>query len=103
MHQGCAADRTGDGVPRAGGLRFFASTAAPLLAPVRIRATMEPDNKELPMVASAFAAPEPLTADPWPSLPLDEWQDTCATLHLWTQVIGKIRLAQTPWLNHSWH
>ena len=31
------------------------------------------------------------------------WKDTCETLHLWTQVIGKVRLALTPWLNHSWH
>ncbi|HXI77665.1 MAG TPA: DUF5996 family protein [Steroidobacteraceae bacterium] len=46
-------------------------------------------------------------ADPlspqWPELPYDAWQDTRATLHLWTQVVGKIRLQQTPWLNHSWH
>ena len=40
---------------------------------------------------------------PWPDLPYAAWQDTCTTLHLWTQVIGKIRLAYTPWLNHSWH
>jgi len=39
----------------------------------------------------------------WPSLPLEAWSDTCATLHLWTQVVGKIRLAQTAWTNHSWH
>ena len=39
----------------------------------------------------------------WPALPYSEWKDTCTTLHLWTQVIGKIRLASTPWLNHSWH
>ena len=39
----------------------------------------------------------------WPELPYAAWQDTCATLHLWTQIVGKIRLAQTPWLNHSWH
>ena len=39
----------------------------------------------------------------WPSLPLDAWQDTCATLHMWTQIIGKVRLVQTPWTNHSWH
>lgn len=39
----------------------------------------------------------------WPSLPLDAWQDTYATLHLWTQIVGKIRLARTPWINHSWH
>ena len=39
----------------------------------------------------------------WPALPYDEWRDTCTTLHLWSQVIGKIRLATTPWLNHGWH
>jgi Family of unknown function (DUF5996) len=39
----------------------------------------------------------------WPALPYDAWKDTCATLHLWTQIVGKIRLAQTPWVNHSWH
>ncbi|MGH7030374.1 MAG: DUF5996 family protein, partial [Stellaceae bacterium] len=40
--------------------------------------------------------------DQWPSLPFAEWRDTCATLHLWTQVIGKIRLAQAPLINHWW-
>ena len=39
----------------------------------------------------------------WPSLPFAEWKDTCATLHMWTQIVGKIRLALTPWTNHSWH
>jgi hypothetical protein len=39
----------------------------------------------------------------WPELPYAAWKDTCETLHLWTQVIGKVRLALTPWLNHSWH
>lgn len=38
----------------------------------------------------------------WPSLPFAEWRDTCATLHLWTQVVGKIRLAQAPLINHWW-
>src|SRR6187401_1107753 len=42
-------------------------------------------------------------ADRWPELPLAAWRDTRDTLHLWTQVVGKIRLALTPWLNHSWH
>jgi Family of unknown function (DUF5996) len=41
--------------------------------------------------------------EPWPSLDLDAWKDTCATLHLWTQIVGKVRLAQSPWVNHSWH
>src|SRR5262245_48699626 len=39
----------------------------------------------------------------WPSLPVAEWQDTYATLHMWTQIVGKVRLVQTPWVNHSWH
>jgi hypothetical protein len=41
-------------------------------------------------------------AEEWPSLPLSEWRETCATLHLWTQVIGKIRLKQAPLINHWW-
>ena len=41
--------------------------------------------------------------DLWPSLPpAAEWEDTRDTLHMWTQIVGKIRLAQTPWINHSW-
>lgn len=39
----------------------------------------------------------------WPDLPYPSWKDTCSTLHLWTQIVGKIRLVQTPWINHSWH
>lgn len=42
-------------------------------------------------------------ASPWPDLPYPNWKDTCATLQLFSQVVGKIRLALTPWLNHSWH
>jgi hypothetical protein len=38
----------------------------------------------------------------WPALPFDEWKDTCATLHLWTQIVGKIRLACAPLVNHYW-
>ena len=38
----------------------------------------------------------------WPELPIAEWADTCATLHLWTQVVGKIRLAHAPLVNHWW-
>src|SRR5215208_6132067 len=51
--------------------------------------------------------PAPRRADmagnSWPDLPLDAWRDTYATLHMWLQIVGKIRLVQTPWLNHSWH
>ena len=38
----------------------------------------------------------------WPSLPFAEWRETCATLHMWTQIIGKIRLARAPPVNHWW-
>jgi hypothetical protein len=41
--------------------------------------------------------------DAWPELPYAAWKETCATLQLWTQIVGKIRLARAPWLNHSWH
>src|SRR5947209_14551135 len=41
--------------------------------------------------------------DAWPALPLDAWQDTYATLHRWTQIVGKVRLTRMPWINHSWH
>src|SRR6267154_2597590 len=40
---------------------------------------------------------------PWPELPYAAWRDSYETLHLWTQIVGKIRLKRTPWLNHSWH
>src|SRR5207247_3622652 len=43
------------------------------------------------------------TSDAWPSLPFTEWQDTATTLHMWTQIVGKIRLTLSPWTNHSWH
>jgi hypothetical protein len=39
----------------------------------------------------------------WPELRYAAWKDTAATLQLWTQIVGKLRLALTPWLNHSWH
>lgn len=39
----------------------------------------------------------------WPALPYSEWAATSTALHLWSQIIGKYRLARTPWLNHSWH
>lgn len=39
----------------------------------------------------------------WPALPLEKWTDTCATLHMWTQIVGKVRLAQTPLINHWWN
>ena len=39
----------------------------------------------------------------WPSLLLEEWSETFATLHMWLQIVGKMRLTQSPWINHAWH
>ncbi len=48
-------------------------------------------------------APQHLNGkEPWPPLPLEEWQDTYATLHMWMQVVGKIRLKLSPMTNHWW-
>ena len=44
-----------------------------------------------------------LAFESWPNLPLTAWTETYATLHLWTQIVGKIRLSRSPWTNHSWH
>jgi hypothetical protein len=38
----------------------------------------------------------------WPDLPFSEWRETCETLHMWTQIVGKVRLAQAPMINHWW-
>jgi Family of unknown function (DUF5996) len=45
---------------------------------------------------------EKVTLDPWPELPLESWKDTYATLHMWTQIVGKVRLARCPRINHWW-
>lgn len=47
-----------------------------------------------------FVADQP---ECWPDLPLDSWKDTCATLHMWTQIVGKVRLRFTPLVNHWWN
>jgi Family of unknown function (DUF5996) len=39
----------------------------------------------------------------WPALPLEAWRDTCETLHMWTQIVGKVRLVLSPFENHWWH
>ena len=39
----------------------------------------------------------------WPAIPYEEWRETCSALHLYAQMVGKYRLARTPWVNHSWH
>ena len=49
------------------------------------------------------ASQNPSSQSRWPDLATPAWRGTYGTLHLWTQIIGKIRLTRTPWLNHSWH
>ena len=39
----------------------------------------------------------------WPDIPFGPWKDTCTTFHRWVQIVGKYRLARSPWVNHSWH
>jgi hypothetical protein len=41
--------------------------------------------------------------DRWPALPYGAWADTAETLHLWTQIVGKVRMESLPWQNHAWH
>lgn len=41
--------------------------------------------------------------DTWPNIPYAQWRETCGALHLYAQIVGKYRLARTPWINHSWH
>jgi hypothetical protein len=45
----------------------------------------------------------PFSEIPWPKLDYTSWKDTLVTLQLWTQVVGKVRMTLTPWLNHGWH
>jgi hypothetical protein len=46
---------------------------------------------------------ERTAADTWPKIDYRAWKETELTLHLWSQIVGKVRLVQTPWINHSWH
>ena len=39
----------------------------------------------------------------WPEIPFATWHETCSALHLYSQIVGKYRLARAPWINHSWH
>lgn len=63
----------------------------------------DPDlSHELPGGAARRPPSAPSLDEPWPPLPLEEWADTYATLHMMTQVVGKIRLACAPMVNHWW-
>jgi hypothetical protein len=47
--------------------------------------------------------PPNTSSEVWPALPQSEWSDTCATLQLWMQIVGKVRMALTPAINHTWN
>ena len=54
-------------------------------------------------MAKARLAPSADSSESWPEIRLADWKDTCATLHMWTQIVGKIRLELTPRVNHWWN
>lgn len=75
----------------------------------------EPAHRMLTNTPGATGTPDPesrfhmtelekraASAEAWPDLPLKTWLKTCETLHMWTQIVGKIQLAQTPLINHWW-
>lgn len=47
--------------------------------------------------------PNKETRNYWPELTFENYKDTLSTVHLWSQIVGKIRLKKSPWINHSWH
>ncbi len=59
--------------------------------------SLSPDRRGIDVAISDHTR-----TDHWPALPFAKWQDTCATLHMWTQVVGKVRLALAPMVNHWW-
>ncbi len=61
------------------------------------------DTSRVSQVGTLSTTCLPMPHPDWPALPLSNWRDTYATLHRWTQIVGKIRLARMPWINHSWH
>src|SRR5215472_11775748 len=54
-------------------------------------------------MSDSFPSAVPAGSAAWPALPLDAWQDTYSTLHMWTQIVGKIRKTFTPLINHWWN
>ncbi|HSZ56366.1 MAG TPA: DUF5996 family protein [Tepidisphaeraceae bacterium] len=55
------------------------------------------------MATPSQASPQSDSKDPWPALPLEAWRQTHATLHMWSQIVGKVQLALTPLINHWWN
>ncbi|HEU0004265.1 MAG TPA: DUF5996 family protein [Ktedonobacteraceae bacterium] len=66
---------------------------APLQGEQRRRVQQEKDMENLSKTKQGAAA------ELWPSLPFEAWQDTCETLHMWTQIVGKVRMELSPFVN----
>ena len=68
-------------------------------SPMSAASCIRTPDQRVPEVVprAAFCDTRAMTITHWPSLHFNAWKDTCETLHLWTQIVGKIRLAQTPW------
>src|SRR5918912_3463876 len=60
------------------------------------------DEQRETTIMTTQTRPSGTALDVWPALPYAEWQETCATLHMWTQIVGKVKLALTPFLNEWW-
>src|SRR5947209_19177687 len=61
------------------------------------------DNQEEQHMESTSKTQQGERTELWPALPFEAWRDTCQTLHLWTQIVGKVRMELSPFLNHWWH
>src|ERR1700761_3146851 len=76
---------------------------APAITPQTCKRRSEREGVRSPCTSGVSPMP---SASPdestWPALSYADGCETWATLHLWSQVVGKVRLALTPWLNHSW-
>src|SRR5712691_3682948 len=66
------------------------------------RLTLETEDHEEPHMDLKYPPNEAEHAPRWPELPYEAWKDTCETLQMWTQIVGKIRLRLSPHINHWW-
>jgi len=64
---------------------------------------VERDRHAHTFIFQYYKMQQKIISSAWPVLSFNDWKDTLATVHLWTQIVGKIRLRKMPWLNHSWH
>src|ERR1700732_5045219 len=73
-----------------------------LFPPTSLRPETSREESRVIAVTSETTRTGAAAAQPWPELPLSAWADTRDTFHMWTQVVGKIRLALEPMVNHWW-